>query len=112
MELTMENNTTSEEVLRAMVRERVHKMSRFYTHLFVYAIGLVIYLAKTYFGAPLNFIPFRYINCTFMYVWTFILVVQGLRLLVREKILDTRWEQKKINEIMEKEKKNNTNKWA
>jgi|JI10StandDraft_1071094.scaffolds.fasta_scaffold771190_2 uncharacterized protein YacL len=109
MELVMENNNSSEEILRELVRERVHKIRRFYTHLFVYLIGLVLYIAKTYFGAPLNFSPIRYINDTFMWILTFIIVVQGLRLLIKEQILGVKWEQNKINEIMQKE--NNTKKW-
>lgn len=109
MELIMENNKSSEEVLREIVRERVHKMRRFYTHLFVYLIGLTIYIAKTYFGAPFNFPPIKYINENFMWIWTFVIAVQGFRLLIKEHFLSAKWEQNKINEIMEKE--NNTNKW-
>ena len=109
MELIKENSNSSEEILRELVRERVHKMRRFYTHLFVYLIGLVIYFAKTYFGAPFNFLPIRYINETFMWIWTFIIAVQGFRLLIKERVLGAKWEQNKINEIMQKE--NNTKKW-
>jgi uncharacterized protein YacL len=109
MELVMENNT-SEEILRELVRERVRKTRRFYTHLVVYLIGLVVYVSKTYFGAPLNFPPVQYINKAFILIWTFIIAFEGFRLFVKEKFLGTKWEQNKINEIMQKE--NNTiNKW-
>lgn len=110
MELVMESNNSSKEVLRELVRERVHKLRRFYTHLFVYLIGFSIYIAKTYFGAPFNFPPVRYINETFIWIWTFIIAVKGFRLLIKEQFLGTKWEQNKINEIMEKEN-NSNNKW-
>lgn len=106
----METENSSNEMLKELVRERVHKLGRFYTHLFVYAIGLIIYIAKTFFDAPFNFIPLKYINETFMWIWTFVLVVQGIKLLIHEKILGANWEKNKINEIIEKEN-NSNNKW-
>jgi len=89
-----------------MARYRVHKMRRFYTHLFIYSIGILIYLAKTYFGAPFNFWPIRYINCFFMWVWTFIIAVQGLKLFFREKVFGIKWEQRKLQEFINQEKQN------
>lgn len=89
-----------------MARYRVHKMRRFYTHLFIYGIGVLIFLAKTYLGAPFNFWPIRYINCFFMWVWTFIIAVQGLKLFFREKVFGTQWEQRKLQEFINQEKQN------
>lgn len=106
----MENQNTSNEILRELVRERVQKLRRFYTHLFIFAIALIIYIAKTYFGAPFNFFPLRLINETVIWIWTFIIAVKAIRLFVKEKMLGTNWEQNKINEIIEKEN-NANNKW-
>lgn len=106
----MENQNTSNEILKELVRERVHKLRRFYTHLFIFSVGIVIYIAKTYFGAPFNFFPLRFINDTFMWIWTFIIAFQGFKLFVKEQLLGTKWEQNKINEIIEKEN-NTNNKW-
>ena len=110
MELVMENNNSSETILRELVRERVQKMYRFYIHLFIYIIGLTIYISKTYFGAQFNFFPFRLINETVMWIWTSVLVIKGIRLFVNEKVLGANWEQNKINEILENENKT-SKKW-
>lgn len=106
----MENYNLSEEVLKEIVREKVHKMRRFYTHIFIYLIVLLIYISKTYYRAPFNFIPLRYINETVIWIWTFIIAVKGFKFFVKEKFLGAKWEQKKINELIEKEKRANT-KW-
>ena len=102
--------TTDKEALEIeMVRNRVHKIARFYTHLFIFIIGVLIYVAKTYFGAPLNFWPIKYINCAFMLVWTFIIAVQAIRLFFREFVFGRNWEEKKIQQILNKEKQT---KWS
>lgn len=109
MELIMKthsNNLSTEEIDIELARYRVHKIKRFYTHLFIYVIGLIIFIAKTYFGAPFNFWPIQHINCFFMWVWTFIIAVQGLRLFFREKVFGTSWEQRKIQELINKDKQN------
>ncbi|MGV3696567.1 2TM domain-containing protein [Flavobacterium sp.] len=91
---------TPEEYALEMARYRVNKMKRFYTHLFIYIIGIAIYVAKTYFGAPFNFWPIQHINCFVMMVWTFFLIVQGLNLFVRENVFTAKWEQRKIQQYM------------
>ena len=100
------NTTNSEELALEMARYRVHKLSRFYTHLFIFVIGVLVYVAKTYFGAPLNFWPIKYINATFMAVWTFIIAVQGMRLFFREIVFGSNWEKRKVQEILNKDKQN------
>jgi uncharacterized protein YacL len=109
MELIMENNT-SNELLRELARERVHKLRQFYVHLFIYVVVVLIYMSKTYFGAPFNFIPLRYINETVVWIWTFVIAVKGFKLFIKEQFLGTQWEQNKIREIIEKEN-SLKNKW-
>jgi hypothetical protein len=89
-----------------LARNRVERIKKFYTHLFIYVIGVIIFIAKTYFGAPFNFWPIKYINCFFMWAWTFIIAVQGLRLFFREKVFGTKWEQKKVQEFLNNDKQN------
>jgi len=45
-----------------------------------------------------------------MWVWTFFLVVQGIQVFFAEKIFGSKWEQKQIDKILEKDKTSN-NKW-
>lgn len=102
------NSDNAEDFTLQMARYRVHKMRRFYTHLFIYTVGVLLYVAKTYFGAPFNFWPIRHINCFFMMIWTFIIAIQGIRLFFREKVFGTNWEQRKMQEFLNEEK---NNKW-
>ena len=99
----MENNDNN-IVLEQMAKDRVRQLKGFYWHLFVFLIGVVVYVSKTYFGAPLNFPPISYMNVAFMVIWTLIITVDGLRLLVKEKLSGTQWEVRKINQLIEQEK--------
>ncbi|WP_159777687.1 2TM domain-containing protein [Flavobacterium sp. 9AF] len=100
----MRNERNSNEILEEIVRERVQKIKKFYVHLVVFSIALLVYILKTYFGFPFNFWPIRFINAFFMWCWAFIIVVQAIRLIVKQSLLGKRWENQKIHEIMEKEK--------
>lgn len=101
MAVIMEN---SNELLEQMIKERVHKLKQFYIHLFIYVIGIIVYVSKTYFGVPFNFWPIKFINEFVMWVWTFFLVVQAVQLFLVQKVFGTNWEQKRIQKMIEKEK--------
>ena len=103
MEIVMEN-TDNTSTVSQMAKDRVRQLKGFYWHLFVFVIGVVVYISKTYFGAPLNFPPISYMNFTFMAIWTLIITIDGLRLLVKEKLSGSPWEKRKINQIIEQEK--------
>ena len=97
-------NTDNALAIEQMAKERVRQLKGFYWHLFVFVIGVVVYISKTYFGAPINFPPISYMNLAFMVIWTLIITTDGLRLLVKEKLSGTPWEKRKINQIIEQEK--------
>ncbi|MGH2666968.1 2TM domain-containing protein [Flavobacterium sp.] len=86
--------------------KRVRKIRRFYTHLGIYSIGVVVFILKEYCNAPFNFPPIHYINWFLMTCWTFVLVVQGLKLFIREVVLGKDWENRQIDKILESEPKN------
>ncbi|HNP32777.1 MAG TPA: 2TM domain-containing protein [Flavobacterium sp.] len=96
----------SNDIALEMARYRVHKIRRFYTHLFIYVIGVLLYVAKTYFGAPFNFWPIRHINSLFIMIWTFIIAIQGIKLFFRENVFNSDWEQRKMQEYLNKDKQN------
>lgn len=100
----MEKYQTPENTLEALARKRVRKIKHFYGHLLVYLIGLAVYITKTYFGAPLNFIPLNYMNEFFMWIWTFVFAVEGFQLFFSEKVFGDNWEQKQIGKIMNEDK--------
>lgn len=103
MEVIMEQNIES-QILEQIVRKRVKKIKQFYSHLFIFTIGVIIYILKKYFGLSINFWPIRFINDFFMWCWTFVIVVQGAQLFLSEKILGKNWEEQKIKRILEEEK--------
>lgn len=103
----MEQNNIANSISLEIAKERVRRIKKFYNHLFVFLIGATLFISKTYFGAPLNFFPVRYLNSTFMYCWTFILVVQGVKLFVIQNLLGKDWERNQIQKILDKENKNN-----
>lgn len=98
-------NQNPEEILRQMAKEKVHKLKQFYIHLFIYTIGVIFYVAKTYFGVPFNFWPVQFINWFVMAVWTLSIAIQGMQLFVTKNLFGSNWEERKIKELMEKEKK-------
>ena len=105
----IENQSTAEnpeDYALEMARYRVNKMRRFYTHLFIYTIGVLVFLAKTYFGAPFNFWPIKHINCFVITFWTIIIAIQGIKLFFRENVFNSDWEQRKILEYINKDKHN------
>ncbi|SHI63640.1 2TM domain-containing protein [Flavobacterium terrae] len=106
----MEPYKTPEERRLEFARVRVQKIKRYYVHLFIYALGILVYLLKTYLGAPLNFFPLKFLTGFIMWCWTFFIVVQTLQILFAEKLFDNNWEQRKINEILEKENQSK-NRW-
>jgi len=102
------SSTNPQELALEQARYRVRKIRRFYSHLLIYTLVLLVYLSKTYLGAPFNFWPIIHIGKTFILIWTIIIGVQGLRLFFREKVFDSAWEQRKMQEYM---KDNKQNKW-
>lgn len=101
----METNY-SNEILEQMAREKVQEEKKFYTSLFIYVLGLIIFFSKTYWGASLNFFPLKYLNSFVMYVWTFFIVLQILRYIFINTFFGRNWEMKRIQKIMNQEKNN------
>lgn len=85
---------------------RVRKLTRFYGHLFVYTIVLMLYILKEYFGAPLNFFPIRYLNDLVISIWTFVIVVKSVKFFFAEVMFGKNWEQNKIEKMMHQNSEN------
>lgn len=94
-----------------MARYRVEKIRRFYIHLFIYLIGVALYIMKTYFNVPFHFFPVRHINFTFMSIWTLIIAIQGFKLFIREVALGSSWEKDKVQKIMNEQNTNSKQTW-
>jgi len=94
----------TEYVLLEVAKTRIKKRKDFYIHLFFFAIGVSIYVLKTYYNFSFSFYPIRYINCFVMIIWTAFIAIQGLQLLFTQVVFSASWEEKQISNLLKKEK--------
>jgi uncharacterized membrane protein len=91
-----------------MAKYKVEQIKRFYIHFMLFLIATIIYVAKTYFGAPLNFSPFNLLSQTVMLIWAFIIVVKAVKTYSSQLFFGKQWEEKKMQKFMQDE---STSKW-
>jgi hypothetical protein len=97
-----------DEIKYQEAAKRVKKIKGFYTHLSVYiVINLAIILSKIDFGKDSNW-SFEMRNFSTAFFWGIGLAAHGLSVFLPFLIMGKDWEEKKIKELMEKEK---NNKW-
>lgn len=100
----MEVNTNYQQAeLEQIARKRVRKIKRFFNHLLIYLIGVIVYVLREYFDAPFHFPPLDSINQFFMLIWTFIIAAQGLEVFTKEVVLGKEWEKRQMQKIIESE---------
>lgn len=106
----METNQHSyhEQGLLKLTKEKVKKIKNFYIHLLIYAIGLLFYVLKEYFGMASNLFPLNYINNFTMTICTFIIAIDAIYIFVREVIFGKNWENRKVKHMLEKKTENQT----
>ena len=102
MEIMRREFRTSEDIALELAKEKVRRLKRFYNHLFIYIIGVLLFVAKRYYGAPLNFFPIKYLTETFMWCWTFVVGIQAMRWFFTERVFTTNWEEKQIQKELDK----------
>jgi high-affinity Fe2+/Pb2+ permease len=103
------NNDREKFELGAIFSKKIIKLRSFYIHAFIYAIGLIVYVLKEYYGVPLNFFPIRYLNSVVMVIWTTVFLVSAIDLFASYKIFDDEWEERKMKSLLNKKTK--TQKW-
>lgn len=107
MELIMDNIRTFEEIRFEIAKKRIQKLKNHYIHLFIFSIGVVVFFVKYYLGFTINTFPIKNINFDFMLVWALILGAESVSLFVTENILGSKWEQIKIEKIIDSENESN-----
>ena len=101
----MENNYFEEERYER-AKKRVKRITAFYSHLLVYVvINLIIVVVNIQQLAP-GESYFKWQNFTTLFFWGIGLLAHGLSVFMPYMILGRDWEERKIREIMEKERKN------
>lgn len=101
MESNCSNNQGKME-FRQIFSKKIIKLKSFYIHSFIYAIGLIVFLLKEYYGVYLDFFPFKYLNYVVMIIWTSVFLVSVIDLFASYKIFHEEWEERKLNEILNK----------
>jgi len=99
------NNDQQEDELHQLASKKVMKLKAFYSHAFMYVIGVIVYVLKEYFGAPFNFFPIQHINGFVMGIWTTVFLVSAIDLFATHKIFGDEWEERKVKSILEKKTK-------
>lgn len=103
------NNNLEEDELQQIATKKVAKLKSFYSHAFIYVIGVVVYILKEYFGAPFNFFPIKHINGFVMCIWTTVFLVSAVEMFAYNKIFGEEWEKRKLKSLLEK--KTEKQKW-
>lgn len=93
----------------AIFSKKIIKLRSFYIHAFIYAIGLILYVLKEFYGISLDFFPIRYLNSVVMIIWTSVFLVSAIDLFASFKIFDEKWEERKVKNLLDKKTK--TQKW-
>lgn len=99
-------NPTPEELRYQQALNRVKKIKGFYTHLMVYVvINIAIILSTINFDTDGSWnLEMRHFSTALF--WGIGLVAHGLSVFLPSFIMGNNWEERKINQIMEKEKQN------
>jgi len=84
--------------------KKVIKLKSFYVCTFIYITGLIIFILKDYFGLPLNFFPFKYLNYIIMLIWTCVFIISAVDTFAYYKIFGEEWEENKVKNILDKRK--------
>ncbi|HLO73514.1 MAG TPA: 2TM domain-containing protein [Flavobacterium sp.] len=100
--------STPEEAAYYEAAKRVKKIKGFYTHAIVYLVINLMIVVINIQNLNEGESYFQYKNFITAFFWGIGLLAHGLSTFMPQWILGTDWEERKIKELMEKEK---SNKW-
>ena len=95
----MENFSEQNELLYLEAKRKVKKRKAFFVHLAIFLMVIAIAVLITLTGAKVNMYDFFTLG-----IWGVFLLLQGLRTFLPDFFLGDQWEEKKILEIMNKNK--------
>ncbi len=101
--INMEN---LDEIKYQEALKRVKKVKGFYTHLIVFVVINAMILIANYQELEVNESLFQFRVFSTFFFWGIGLVAHGLSVFVPSIVLGKDWEERKIKELMEKEKQN------
>lgn len=98
-------NDREKRELEELLKKKVNKLKAFYSHAFIYVIGVIVFVLKEYCRAPFNFFPIQHINGFVMIIWTAVFLVSAIDVFATYKIFGDEWEARKLKSILEKKVK-------
>lgn len=99
----MESNAEYERYLKAS--KKVKKIKGFYSHLLVYIVVNIIIIVVNIQNLSPSESYFQYKNFFTAFFWGIGLVAHGFSVFVPQWFLGKNWEERKIKDLMEKDKK-------
>ena len=100
--------TPEEQIQYEKALKRVKKIKGFYTHLLVYVVINLMIVILNIQGLGKGESYFKLENFFTAFFWGIGLVTHGLSVFLPGMVMGKNWEEKKIKELMDKEK---NNKW-
>ncbi len=97
---------TPEEIKYEQARKRVQKIKGFYTHAMVYIVVNIMIVVVNMQNLSPGESYFHYKNFFTAFFWGIGLLAHGLSVFIPQWFLGNNWEERKIKEIMEKDKQN------
>lgn len=94
-----------EEIKYQEALKRVKKIKGFYSHLFVYIVVNIMIIVVNIQNLSPGESYFQYKNFFTAFFWGIGLVAHGFSVFVPQWFLGNNWEERKIRELMEKDKK-------
>ena len=107
----MENLSQNTDLEYQIAQRRVQKIKRFYTHLMVYLSLNSFFIINNIYNLRNNDSIFQFSIFSTAFFWGIGLLVHGLSVFNFSFFLGEKWEEKKIKEFMEKDKRQSQN-WS
>lgn len=101
-------NPTPDEIKYQQAMKRVKRIKGFYTHLIVYLVINTVLIIVNYNQTDVNYHFWSYQTFNTPFFWGIGLLAHGLSVFMPGMVMGKDWEERKIKELMEKEK---NNKW-
>ena len=99
-------NLTPEEIKYQQALKRVKRIKGFYSHLMVYIVINAMLILVNYNNSDVNYHFWRFQTFSTAFFWGIGLVAHGLSVFMPSFMMGKDWEERKIKELMEKEKQN------
>ena len=101
-----DNNLTPDEIKYQQALKRVKRIKGFYSHLMVYVVINVMLLIVNYKNSDAGEDFWRWQMFSTAFFWGIGLLAHGLSVFMPMMIMGKDWEERKIKQLMEREKQN------